>query len=64
KGAIDTLKKDLGVTTIYFSNRRRDIGFETFLYLGMEKQHIVHSYAEFASLAYREPAAVTQLRKA
>ena len=64
KGAIDTLKKDLGVTTIYFSNRRRDIGFETFLYLGMEEQHIVHSYAEFASLAYREPAAVTQLRKA
>ncbi|MEM6850224.1 MAG: ABC transporter ATP-binding protein [Pseudomonadota bacterium] len=49
---IRALREETETTVIYFSNRRRDLGFDLFLYLDHEEQLITGDFDEFYEWAY------------
>jgi len=44
--SMDCLQEDNQTTIIYFSARPRDLGFDTFLYLGYSQQHLFGTFEE------------------
>ncbi len=44
--ALDVLQQNPDTTVIYFSGRERDLGFDTYLYLGHEKQQLYPTFTE------------------
>lgn len=55
RAAVAHLATDELVTVIYFSNRRRDLGFDGYLYLGTQSQSVFESYDEFDRAVYGGP---------
>jgi ABC-type bacteriocin/lantibiotic exporter with double-glycine peptidase domain len=45
KRSLDMLQRASATTVIYFSGRERDLGFDTYLYLGAQKQRLYESFA-------------------
>ncbi|MEM6414255.1 MAG: ABC transporter ATP-binding protein [Pseudomonadota bacterium] len=52
KNAINALRQDPSLTVIYFSNRRQDLGFDSFLYMGRERQCVFDAYEEYSTMAH------------
>ncbi len=50
--ALDHLKKDPGLTVIYFTNRRIDLDADLYLYLDYDRQHTFVSYEDFHASAH------------
>ncbi len=50
--AIRYLRADKSDTVIYFTRRRRDLGFDTFLYVDHEEQFTFSDFEEFSEVAY------------
>lgn len=57
KRALAHLETDDAITVIYFSNRRRDLGFDTYFYLGARKQILFSTFKEFEEVVYGGPSA-------
>ncbi len=55
--AVAHLETDDAITVIYFSNRRRDLGFDAYFYLGAQKQIVFPTFAEFEDVVYGGPSA-------
>ena len=53
--AIETLRADVGVTLVYFSNRQRNLGFDLFLYLDRAEQTVFDAFDDFYKAAYGDP---------
>ena len=54
------LRADPTITVIYFSNRERDLGFDMFLFLTPENQHVFFRFEDFERVAFAmQPASVT-----
>lgn len=49
--SMDLLQREAQTTIIYFSSRPRDLGFDTYLYLGNEEQPMFHSFEELCAVA-------------
>ena len=60
--AIEALRANREMTVIYFTNRRVDLGFNRFLYLGDSIQCVVEDFQEFRAIQERDLGASTQLR--
>ncbi|MEO1137008.1 MAG: ABC transporter ATP-binding protein [Pseudomonadota bacterium] len=52
--AIAHLQADKSNTVLYFTRRRRNLGFDTFLYAEPERQFIFENFENFAKVAYGE----------
>jgi putative ABC transport system ATP-binding protein len=55
KRSMDMLQRDCGATIVYFSNRRRDLGFDTYLHLDFGLQRLFASFDELCQQADGEP---------
>ena len=49
--SMDLLQGEAQTTIIYFSSRPRDLGFDTYLYLGYDEQPLYHSYEELCAVS-------------
>ncbi len=56
RASIAALRAETNTTVIYFSNRRVDIGFDTFLYMESSQQRFFETFDEFCITAYGAPA--------
>jgi ABC-type bacteriocin/lantibiotic exporter with double-glycine peptidase domain len=54
KRSLDMLQAASATTVIYFSGRERDLGFDSYLYLGAEKQRLYESFEALAEAAENE----------
>lgn len=50
--AIQHLQADKTNTVLYFTRRRRDLGFDTFLYIDYDKQSTFSTFEEFSKIVY------------
>lgn len=53
--SLDVLQQQSDTTVIYFSSRPRDIGFDSFLFLGYDRQQVYGSYEELCRKTGGEP---------
>ncbi|MEO1488829.1 MAG: ABC transporter ATP-binding protein, partial [Pseudomonadota bacterium] len=58
--AINDLRQQSFSTVIYFSNRRIDLGFDSFLYLEAQRQRYFDNFDEFCLAANAKPPRNTQ----
>jgi len=58
--AINDLRQQAYSTVIYFSNRRIDLGFDSFLYLEAQRQRYFDNFDEFCLAANAKPPRNTQ----
>ncbi|MEM9897970.1 MAG: ABC transporter ATP-binding protein, partial [Pseudomonadota bacterium] len=56
KRSVDHLETDEAITVVYFSNRRRDLGFDAYFYLGAEKQILFDTFKTFEDDVYGGPS--------
>ncbi len=49
--SMDLIQREGQTTIVYFSGRPRDLGFDTYLYLGYDEQSLFHSYDELCAKA-------------
>lgn len=53
KRSLDMLQRDSATTVIYFSGRERDLGFDSYLYLGVREQRLYGSFAAITAASAR-----------
>jgi ABC-type bacteriocin/lantibiotic exporter with double-glycine peptidase domain len=54
KRSLDMLQRDSATTVLYFSGRQRELGFDSYLYLGTREQRVLSSFDALAAAAARE----------
>ncbi len=63
--AIKVLRQNEDLTVVYFSNRRRDLGFNRFLWLGRDEQSLLTNFDDFlVAIDSAEPRRLRLLKEA